>query len=173
MEERVWERAWSIELNEWDDPDYQMKGGELISRVMKGPAYSVWWQMADCNQSIMKRCEVMVKLLCKASALKDDDCRLKSQPFGSRMCIRCELGAPENTNHMVMQCPANEDSRRALYEEISLLAPQIVPQEYLNTLLGKEIDGWEYEHMLPVWEVSSKWVTKMYYDTLRARQGVG
>ena len=129
--------------------------------------------MSDNNIYNMKRCEIMVKLLCKASSLKDDDCRLRSKTVGSRMCIRCDLGAPENATHMIMQCPENVHAGVCLNTEISEIAPNIDPQEFLNIVLGKSIDGWSYEQMEPIWEISARYVTKMYFDTLKARQALG
>ena len=160
-----------MELDEYNS--YTNNKVELLNRVLRGPAYSVWWQMSDVNHTIMKRCEVMVKLLCKASATKDDDCRLKRQPIGSRMCIRCDLGAPEDAKHVIMQCPANVDNRNCLSEEINEITPDIEPCNFLSIILGKFLDGWSYEQMVPIWQISAKYVTRIYFDTLRARQGVG
>ena len=115
----------------------------------------------------------MVKLLCKASSLKDDDCRLRSDTIGSRMCSRCYLGAPENTYHMIMQCPENENARIRLNTEIEEIAPNIDPQEFLSIVLGKPIEGWCYEQMVPIWEISAKYVTMMYFDILKDRQALG
>ena len=115
----------------------------------------------------------MVKILCKATLLKDDDCRLKGQPFGSRMCIRCLLGSLENATHMIMQCPANAPYRQSMHEEIGEIHPGIDPQEYLNIVLGKCIVEWELEDMVPIWEISAKYVNLMYFDTLRSRTGIG
>ena len=57
----------------------------------------------------------MVKLLYKASSLKDDDCRLKSQ---------------------TMQCPENAQIRKLLIDEIEEIAPKIEPQAFLSILIG-------------------------------------
>ena len=167
----VWEKAWALEMDEFNL--YDDHKTVLLKRVLSGPAYSIWWQMSDSNHYIMRQCEIMVKLLCKASALKDDDPRLKRQPFGARMCIRCNLGAPEDANHVIMQCPANSDNRGFLNAEINEITPDIDPGNFLGVVLGKFLDGWSYEQMVPIWEISARYVTTMYFDTLRARQGVG
>ena len=167
----VWEKAWALELEEYNS--YTDNKVELLKKVMSGPAYSVWWQMSDANHAIMKRCEIMVKLICKASALKDDDCRLKRLPLGSRMCTRCDLGAPEDAKHVIMQCPANSDNKRLMCEEIEVITPDIDPCNLLGILLGRFIDGWSYEQMVPIWEISARYVVMMYFDTLRDRHGVG
>ena len=148
----VWASAWALELNDWHNVDPLRGGLDLLMKVMEGPLYSTWWQLADTNQTMMKRCEVMIKIICRASMLKDDDCRLKSQPFGSRMCTRCNLGSPENGMHMIMQCPANEHIRVALSHEVAEICPNIDPQEFFSVVLGREIRGWSFEHMRPIWE---------------------
>ena len=171
MEKIVWARAWAIEQEQYDNAPANQVG--LIRRVLSNPAYSIWWQMSDLNHAIMKRCETMVKLLCKASFLKDDDCRLKKKPLGSRMCTMCELGALENVEHMVMQCPANNVYRNLLYNGINEIAPGVEPANFLNVVMGKFIEGWDFEQMVPIWEISVVYVVNMYYDSLRARQGIG
>ena len=115
----------------------------------------------------------MVKILCKASLLKDDDCRLKSRPFGSRMCTRCSPGAPEDGMHMIMQCPANEHIRIALCKDVEGICSTIDPQDFFNVILGREIKGWTFESMIPLWETAARHINCMYFDTLRAREGVG
>ena len=89
------------------------------------------------------------------------------------MCIRCDLGAPENTVHMIMQCPANDESRMLTYREITNICPGIDPQEFLSIIMGKYIDGWDFGDMIPIWETSARHITKMYFDTLRDREGMG
>ena len=111
---------------------------------MIGPAYSVWWHMSHENYTIMRRCEVMIKILCKATMLKDDDCILKGQYTGSRVCIKCDLGALENAIHMIMQCPANAHHRQSMCNEISEIYPDIDSHEFLSIEMGKCIEGWEY-----------------------------
>ena len=48
------------------------------------------------DKNYPRLCEAMVKLITHTSALKGDDCRLKRLPFGSKMCIQCELGSIED-----------------------------------------------------------------------------
>ena len=74
----VWASAWAHELYEWHSPDEVPKGLDVLDKVMVGPSYSTWWQISDKNHVMLRRSEVMVKILCKASLLIDDDCRLKS-----------------------------------------------------------------------------------------------
>ena len=140
----VWDSAWSLEITEWFITKGNESSLELLDKVMIGR---------------------------KATMLKDDECRLKGQPIGSRMCISCDLGALEKAIHMLMQCPKNAHHRQSMCNEISEIYPDIDPQEFLNIVMGKCIEGLEYEQMLPIWEVSAKYVNMMYmyFDTLRSR----
>ena len=55
---------------------------------------------------------VIVKLqqnLC-VIPLKDSDSRLKSLSFIHNVCNSCDLGIREDVVHIVIQCPANEES---------------------------------------------------------------
>ena len=169
----VWGSAWALEMNEWQAPRGDSVHLELLDKTMTGPAYSIWWQLSDRNHSMIKRCEVMIKILCKATLLRDDDCRLRGKPIGSRMCTRCELGAVENAIHIIMQCPANDHNRHIMQDEIHDICPIIEPQDYFDVILGKSINGWNFEQMTPIWETAATHVSRIYFDILRARQGVG
>ena len=160
-------------MNEWDNLNNEPRSLEILNKVVTGPSYSIWWQLSDWNNQLVRHCELMIKLSCKASKLKDDDGRLKRSPFGAKMCTRCELSLLENTTHMVMQCPANEVHRTNLNREVMAICPDIDPQEFFNILMGKYIDDWDFEDMKPIWESSARHVTKMYGDTLRDREGMG
>ena len=140
---------------------------------MQGPMYSVWWHLSDADPRMVSRCELMVRILCRATLLKDDDCRLKGQSRWARTCMRCELGSLEDAAHMIMQCPVGTLNRGLLNRELSEICPTIDPQEFLGVVLGRDIDGWDFDDMRPLREVSAKYVSLMYYDTLRARTGVG
>ena len=106
----VWGNAWVMEVAEWHLLAANEPSLDLINKVTTEPVYSIWWQMSDGNRSILRKCETMVRILCKATLLKDDDCRLKGQPLGSRMCIRCEFGCPRDRDTygyaMPFQCPS-------------------------------------------------------------------
>ena len=117
----VWERAWTMESDDWVLKTEHDKHFDLITRAMDGSSYSIWRYIADGDQSKMRQCENMVKLITLSSALKGDDCRLKRLPFGSRMCTRCDLCSLEDANHMIMQCPEQDQHHREMYNEISRL----------------------------------------------------
>ena len=72
----VWGNAWTMEVDEWRLLAGNEPSLDLLDKVTFEPVYSIWWQMSDRNRAILRKCEVMIKILCKASLLKDDDCRL-------------------------------------------------------------------------------------------------
>ena len=169
----VWERAWTLEQEQWRLNSESDKHFDLINKAMNGPNYSIWWTIADGDQSKMKQCETMVKLLTHASLLKSDDCRLKMLPFGSRMCIRCGLFSPEDTNHMIMQCPLNEMHRINMFNETSEHYALDVGECTFEILLGNLLTGRTQEEMLTLWDISSQYISLMYRDVLASRKGVG
>ena len=100
----VWQRAWTIEQNEWSDSLENDPKMDVIALTMPNLDYSVWWVIADNLHQHMRKCEIMIKLICHDSRLKGDDNTLPRLPFGSRCCIMCEGTAYDRVEHMVMQC---------------------------------------------------------------------
>ena len=63
-------------------------------------------------------CEIMARLVCYASRLKSDDVRYKGASLSTVRGQFCDLGVVENVVHILMQCPAFEDKRRIMFENI-------------------------------------------------------
>ena len=85
-----WNRAWQVEKDNWRFTTHLFSDSRLITRVMGIPGYCIWWHISDNDHSYMKRCEVMVKLMCNVSKLKSDDYRYDRQNFGERVCSKCD-----------------------------------------------------------------------------------
>ena len=98
----VWDKAWEVERRHWYDAMVENRYLDLNNLTMDHTSYSVWWIIADNNQRFMRKCEVMIKLLCHASILKGDDSRLRSAPSGFKCCVLCVNSAYESANRMVM-----------------------------------------------------------------------
>ena len=169
----VWDAAWQLETAEWNTVVVEKRASSILCRVVDGPAYSIWWQISDMDPTLVRPCEVMVKLLCKGSRLKDDEVRLRGSSFATRMCSLCDLGALEDAVHLIMQCPAQADIRELLYEQINDLQPPIEHQEYFYVMMGKYIQEWEFLDMLPIWMASCHHIGRMYYRALSRRAGIG
>ena len=133
------------------------------------PVYSVWWQLSDMDRSILRQCEVMVKILCHCTRLKGENCRLIKGTIGARMCILCELAAEENARHMIMQCPFHTVRRNSMHSDISRICPVFGNMDVCNILLGKAIDDMNPENMVQIWRISCYHISKMYWDTISKR----
>ena len=121
--ETVWGAAWAEELREWGTRAQEVNALSILSNIVDGPAYSIWWEISDADPALIRACEIMVKLLCKSSMLKGDQIRLRRGTIGARMCIQCGLGAIEDAAHLIMQCPAQADIREELHNRISMIHP--------------------------------------------------
>ena len=82
--EIVWKRAWQIEEDSWNFTTRLFDDSKLISRVMGIPGYCIWWQIADDDHAYMRRCEVIVRILCNVSQLKCDDYRLDNAMYSEK-----------------------------------------------------------------------------------------
>ena len=166
----VWNKAWEIEGENWVESVRENRHLDLISLTVEYPEYSIWWLIADGEQGFMKKCEIMIKLLCHASLLKYDDGRLRGAPFGSRCCTLCYNASYENARHMIMQCAFNEDKRTDMFNEIEAVYPNLEPAEAFRVLMGGHIEGCDPERMVQVWKIACKHIVHMYYGVLNSRR---
>ena len=169
----IWDKAWELEKVEWDLKVNNDKNFDLIKRAMNEPGYSIWWSIADCDQSKMRQCEVMVKLLTHTSLLKGGDCRLKRLPFGSRMCTQCALCSTEDANHVIMQCPIHERIRVSMFNEINAQYTLEPGECNMDLMLGNYLANKDFDDMLDLWCTTSRFIYIMYRNTLSSRKGVG
>ena len=114
----VWERAWDQEKQQWDDHMANNHRFDLLKQVSTVPQYSIWWMIADVNQSYMRKCEIMIKILCHTSMLKCDDSRMIRATFSTKSCIMCDNTEYEDARHMIIQCSAHSQIRRDMYTEL-------------------------------------------------------
>ena len=125
----------------------------------------------------MRRCEIMVKLLSHASMLKNDDIRLKSLPMASRFCDLCDLGVMDDAKHMIMQCPALQQFRNEMFNELTNIEDgsgrEILDSavEVCHTLMGKIPDVFTKRQMEIFCSIVAKYVCDMY--TFKTRTGIG
>ena len=118
----------------------------------------------------MKKCEIMIKLLCHASLLKQDDGRLRGAPFGSRSCILCQNAAYKGAEHMIMQCSFNEDKRAAMFNEIDAVHPNLNPADAFRVIMGRHIEECGPDRMVQVWKIACHYIAQMYYGVLNSRK---
>ena len=168
---KIWEIAWQRE-----DEGYELhRCDALMFKVIDRPFYLVWWIIADLLPHLTINCEIMSKLVCKASLLKDHDYRLKRKSFSHKVCTRCVLGIREDVNHIVMQCPCNEGSKQEMLEAINALDSDIAerifaqPQDVFSILMGRHPADTHFEFMLKLWVISSTYIAEMYRNVIKSR----
>ena len=55
-------------------------------------------------------------------------------------------------------------------DEFNKVCPVMEQEITFGVMLGKFIDGWELDQMIPIWSISWTFITQMYYDVLNARK---
>ena len=123
----------------------------------------------------MGMCDDLSRLVCGVSKLRSDDPAFKSLPFGSRCCKLCDSWAEECICHFLMLCSFFEETRRAMYTEISKIPykGRVITQnkpDVVKYLLGKCIQDVEYKDMLRLWTISGEFISQMYRLVLKKRR---
>ena len=166
---KVWKKAWEKEKAGWEECMHDNVKLDLLALVASAPIYAVWWELADKDQKLMKRCELMVRLLCHSSGLKGDDNKLSKASFSDGCCTMCQLASIETARHMIMECPAHEESRVNMYNALARLMEGLENRCTFATIMGKPLEGWEVADMKPIWQISCSHISKMYYRTINER----
>ena len=163
----IWGIAWQLEDREFDETCQNT----FLYRIIERPFFLSWWIISDLIPARISDCEIMAKLVCNSSLLKDSDYRLKNLSFSHKICIECCLGIRgirEDTNHLVMQCPASEGIRSEMLDVLKGIDDLHVkrtledPQNLLNTLMGHHPVSMPFESALKIWDVSSRYISTMY-----------
>ena len=162
----VWEKAWKAENDGWYEQMNNDPKLDIARSICPLPAYSIWWALSDSDHRYMRRSEIMVRLICRASLLKNHDGRLKNAPFGSKMCILCQNAAYEDTMHMVSQCEYHQVTRVEMLERVDQIAP-MEGLDVFSILMGKSIENWPFEEMAPIWKISCTHIVRMYSEVLK------
>ena len=171
----VCDRAWLIERESWNNVSLLFNNSRLLCRVMEEPGYSVWWQLSDVDYKYVKYCEVMIKIICRASRLRSDDYMLEGAQFSERTCTRCNDFVYEDVKHLVLQCEANIRERTELFDQIARMpygvGDRIVESstDLLATLLGQFCAGIDIEYMFDFWKISCVYVSRMYWEAINER----
>ena len=124
-------------------------------------------------------CKTMARLVCRISQLKVDDYRYNDGSITDKMCHECDIGIAESIYHLVMQCPANEESKKCMFRDILKIDSTFdersheKPGEMFYWLLGKPINGMDLEKIANIWIIAGHCITEMYNQRLRVREGVG
>ena len=152
---------------------------ETIKLTIGSAKYLSWWYLSDLSPGLIRQCETLAKLVCRASSLKSDDYRYKGAPFYEKACQWCALSAKDDVEHMVMSCPYNNDMRIQMFNELSTnivcgeLWQSISARYVLCTLLGGTPDNSDLRKVVTIWSIASKWIHQMYQRVTENRTGVG
>ena len=167
----VWDIAWQMEDNEYnlDCPN------TFMFRIIDRPYFLTWWIISDWIPSMTGDCEIMAKLVCNTSLLKDSDYRLQNLSFSNKVCTECYLGIREDVNHLVMQCPTYEGDRAEMLDVLNSIDDEYVKaalddhQDIFNVLMGKHPIGIPLSSAFKIWAVSSHYISRMYRKITRDR----
>ena len=152
---------------------------DLISGINPNPEYLTWWALSDKYPEYINVCETMARLVCHASLLRMDDMRLKKLTIFTRSCPLCELSAPDDVRHLVLQCPSSERKRGDMFSHLENCATSLearigeVQEEILPLLLGKRRTGFSFEQMEEFWIVAGTYIHEMYRENLMFKRGIG
>ena len=177
--EKIWRRGWNLEDVYWEIERHLHKSLDLLSRVNSPIRYIVWWGISDKYPILTAKCEIMTKILCHASILRDDDFRLKRQSRMQRMCTLCDQYAVEDARHFLLQCPFYQVERERMFFEISnvdISIDQAITDagiDILYIVLGHSIEGVCDQFMEEIWIIILNCVTVMYLKNTQEKRGVG
>ena len=171
----IWKKAWELEDSFWDRQIFLQKKCQFLVKTVQHPRYLTWWYLSDLYPNLMYQCEDMAKLVCNASKLKADDVNFRHSTYYMRTCIECNMSVIENVEHIVMQCPALDQSRRNMYDEILELPNDLGtrlledPSQVMLLLMGKSDNRFDIEHLILLWSISARHISKMYRQVVKNR----
>ena len=175
----VWDRARRLEDANWLSTNMLYKDNDLLANTLGETRYLTWWAISDLDHRLVSMCEDMCKIMCHASLLKRDDCRLKGLYVSNRTCTNCEMYCLEDIHHIVMQCPYYQCDRNDMYDEINKNCPNVKvllegdSTNILYYLLGRKLTPICDEEMLFFWCISGNSISRMYRKAIASRTGVG
>ena len=151
---------------------------EHISLINPSLRYLTWWALSDKYPSCIYFCETVARIVRHGSLLRMDNMRLKGSSAFARACPLCDLAAPDDAKHLILQCPSSENIRRKMFTEVAAHMEAGDPLfhltgDILSILLGESLVGYSFEQMERLWLISGKSIHDMYRDNLRQKEGIG
>ena len=120
----------------------------------------MYMQLADTFPEKTSQFEIMAKLTCRASKLKNDECTLRRATHAEKMCSLCYLGQAECLEHLVLTCPIHEPMRVDMYNDIAKLDITIPNDINFKVILGGYMDGMSSVEMIPIWLIACDYICK-------------
>ena len=175
----LWKKGWELDDLFISSIDIMNKETEFLSSIMDGSHYNVWWQLSDKDNSMIKVCECIAKIICHTSLLKVDDYRLKDQTPSSRVCEMCDSFSPENIHHLLLQCHGMYREQMEMHEHLRREVPEIEqifaedPGNIFLWLLGKNIPNLSDKSHMKFRCIAGIWIYKIYHKAILSRSGIG
>ena len=164
----IWERVWTLEDEEHQVAKAQLNKERLLWQIIESPNYLTWWVLSDISRNNIEQFEIMARLVCGSSLLKECNPRYKTLSIASRFCEKCDLGIKESVRHIFMQCPYFENDKQTMFTELGSIEDEEVrillqdPAEIFLCLLGKHPINVSFEAMYKLWIISAKHLSSMY-----------
>ena len=161
---KFWNIAWTKE-----DGMYKITcQSSFMYEIIDKPFLLNWWILSDLMPHIIGDCELMAKLVCNTSLLRDHDYRLKNLSFSHKVCIQCPLGIREDLMHFVMQSLDTQNMRNEMFAVINVIDDVYVidilaEQPYIfYVMMCKHPPGVPFESVAKTWLVSCRYIAKTY-----------
>ena len=103
--DKVWKKGWDLEDTYWRIESQLHRSLDLLSNTYPSSIYLVWWSISDKYPMLMKKCEILSKIVCHASLLRVDDFSLKDHLNTFKMCELCNDFEIKDARHIVLLCP--------------------------------------------------------------------
>ena len=175
----IWKRAWTLDDADWRASNMVLRDNDLLSLTIGNSRYLTWWHISDIDHQHIQMCENMSKIVCHASVLKRDDCRLKGMSMCNKTCEMCNMFCVEDIFHLIMQCPHFESDINDMYEEIYRSCPNARltfeqnQGEVFYFLLGRRIPEWDEQEMICLWCIAGNTINRIYNRVISSRTGIG
>ena len=175
----VWKRGWTLEDTYWNIEFRLHKSLDLLKGVCKECRYLSWWKISDEHPELMRKCEILARIVCHATILKGDDIRLKRQYGVDKMCNLCDMYEQEDAKHLVLNCPYYHIERNMMLHEIDEIddgSGQLLAyanNNMLFSLLGGSIVGLSESQNEKIWLISLRYISAMYTKNMNVKKGVG
>ena len=145
--DKIWKKGWDLEDTYWRTESQLHRSLDLLSNTYPCSIYLAWWSISDKYPMLMKKCEILSKIVCHASLLRVDDFSLKDQLNTFKMFDLCDNFEIEDARHIVLHCPFFQYERDLMFNEIQRYDAHILPAlngcnvDMLYILLGRNIHG--------------------------------
>ena len=177
--EMVWKKGWVLEDLYWRIEKHMHRSLDILSGISPVVRYLPWWSISDKYPNLMKDYEILARIVCHASLLRDDDFKYKNQLGTARMCNLCDNFEKEDARHFILRCPYFANQRSTMLNEIDAVigAPRISffddNVDMLYRLMGRPHCNISEAQSKAILLIILKTVASMYRENMRQKRGIG